>query len=160
MCLYIEALKDIYFTKSCLHSVAHGFSDTHTSPARPVSGNGRTWPEPNGSGRRGSAANGSGVMLISTNQSSQPPASPPSPALPYSCRADAFEQGAWLPSSRESYLEIGHVRSGRSPSMHASTARNSHSGSGRHHFAPHQMRTTCSLRMGAIARSSLWVTAS
>ena len=33
-------------------------------PRGPVSGNGRTWPEPNGSGRRGSAANGSGVRVL------------------------------------------------------------------------------------------------
>ena len=35
-------------------------SDLLIGPRGPVSGNGRTWPEPNGSGRRGSAANGSG----------------------------------------------------------------------------------------------------
>ena len=32
-------------------------------PRGPVSGNGRTWPEPNGSGRRGSAATGSGATV-------------------------------------------------------------------------------------------------
>ena len=32
-------------------------------PKGPVSGNGRTWPEPNGSGRRGSAATGSGATV-------------------------------------------------------------------------------------------------
>ena len=32
-------------------------------PRGPVSGNGRTWPEPNGSGRRGSAATGSGAPV-------------------------------------------------------------------------------------------------
>ncbi len=32
-------------------------------PRGPVSSNGRTWPEPNGSGRRGSAANGSGIRV-------------------------------------------------------------------------------------------------
>ena len=67
-------------------------------PRAPVSGNGRTWPEVN------SGDKAKDEMLISTTQSSQPPASPPSPAPPYSCRADAFEQGAWLPSSRESYF--------------------------------------------------------
>ena len=32
-------------------------------PRGPVSGSGRLWPEPNGSGRRGSAATGSGASL-------------------------------------------------------------------------------------------------
>eukprot|EP00964_Phaeocystis_antarctica_P148565 scaffold115462_cov83-Phaeocystis_antarctica.AAC.1 len=36
----------------------------HLGPRGPVSGNGRTrWPEPNGSGRRGSAATGSGATM-------------------------------------------------------------------------------------------------
>eukprot|EP00964_Phaeocystis_antarctica_P010232 scaffold5617_cov57-Phaeocystis_antarctica.AAC.1 len=35
----------------------------YIGPRGPVSGNGRTWPEPNGSGRRGSAATGSGATM-------------------------------------------------------------------------------------------------
>ena len=35
----------------------------HLGPRGPVGGNGRTWPEPNGSGRRGSAATGSGATV-------------------------------------------------------------------------------------------------
>ena len=36
---------------------------TPFGPRGPVSGSGRLWPEPNGSGRRGSAATGSGASL-------------------------------------------------------------------------------------------------
>ena len=92
--------------KSVRHTPA--YATLLLGPRGPVSGNGRTWPEPNGSGRRGSAANGSGVRVY---ENAAVPADTgtalprPHTCLPYRATAHMSSMGCRQPTASA----VGHA---------------------------------------------------